>query len=52
MKLDTDAQRELLLGLLLRVPFEITMAEALKGLDPNIVALVKAIQDAEVENAE
>jgi hypothetical protein len=49
MKLDSKEQRELLMGLLLKVPFEITLAEALKGLDPNIVALVKAIQEAEVE---
>jgi len=48
MILDSEEQRELLMRLLSQVPIETNIAEILKGLDPKIIALLKAIQEAEV----
>jgi len=48
MKLDSDEQRQLLLHLIGRVPVNTNIAELLKGIDPEILKLIQAIQDAEL----
>ena len=49
MILDSEEQRRLLLALLGRVPVETNLAELLKGVDPDILKLIEAIQEAEVK---
>jgi len=48
MKLDSDEQRQLLLHLIGRVQINTNIAELLKGIDPEILKLIQAIQDAEI----
>ena len=48
MKLDSDAQRQLLIELLKQGRFTLTFEELLAGPSPEVVALIQAIQDAEL----
>ena len=48
MKLDSEKQREYLLLLIGRVPFQTNVAELLRGVDPELLALIEAIRQAEV----
>ena len=48
MKLDSDEQRQLLLNLIGRVPVNTNIAELLKGIDPELLKLIDAIQNAEI----
>ena len=51
MKLDSDAQRNLLLALLKQVPVQTTIEGMLGGLRPEVRELLMAIQRAEIEPA-
>jgi len=48
MKLDSERQREQLLLLIGRVPIQTDVASLLKGVDPELLALIEAIRQAEV----
>jgi len=48
MKLDSDEQRKLLIELLKQGRFTVTFEELLAGPSPEVVALIQAIQDAEI----
>jgi hypothetical protein len=48
MTLDSEAQRDLLLGLLKQVPVQTTIEGILNGLRPDIHALLAAIQSADI----
>ena len=53
MKLDSDEQRQRLLGLLVQVPVKTTLGDVLAGtvtLPPDIPELVIAIQKAPIED--
>jgi len=48
MKLDSEAQRKLLIELLKQGRYTLTFEELLAGPSPEVVALIQAIQDAEI----
>lgn len=52
MKLDSDAQRTLLLSLLLKVPVQTDIQGLLAGPRPDIRTLLEAIQQAPIEQRE
>lgn len=49
MKIDTEAQRKLLLTLLGRVPIQTTLTGLFAGPSPEVKALVQAIEKAAIE---
>ena len=48
MKLDSEAQRKLLIALLKQGRYTLTFEELLAGPSPEVVKLIQAIQDAEI----